>query len=623
MTDLLTRLEAGILLTDGAMGTELYARGFGFDQSLEALNLTHPEVVKAVHRSYLEAGADLIESNTFGANRIRQEEFGLADRAAEMARRGVELALEARAEAGRPQVLVGASIGPLGRYLQPYGPVAVETARQAFAETIAAVAAAGADVLVFETFGDLNELLLAVRVARRLTDLPIIAHMTFDEEERTALGYTPEDVARALQEAGVEVAGANCSVGPAVVVGVIERMRAAAPGLALSALPNAGFPSRVGGRLAYPSSPAYFAGHVEALRRAGAAIIGGCCGTTPHHIAAMRAALVGLSRPQPAVVEVVTETPLPTFPAEAERVPTGLAQALAERFVVTVEMSPPRGYDPNRLLDQARRLQQAGVTAINVADNPRARMRMSAWAAAFLIQSRLGLETILHFPTRGRNLLRVQGDLLAAHALNIRNLFVVMGDPTRIGDFPDAADNYDVTPSGLVELVKGRFNRGVDQAGQPIGQPTHFFVGAAVNFGAEDLAQEIKVLKRKLAAGADFLLSQPIFDPAVVERFHDAWGGPLPVPVIAGLLPLASSRHAEYLHHEVPGISIPETLRERMAAAADPEAEGIAIARDLLAYLHTWAQGVYFMPPFGRYHLVPAILAGLVGEAKPTEAAAV
>ncbi len=612
MSDLLTRLEAGTLLTDGAMGTELYARGFGFDQSLEALNLSHPEVVKAIHRAYLEAGADLIESNTFGANRIRQEEFGLAERAADMARRGVELALEARAEAGRPQVLVGASIGPLGKYLQPYGPLALETARQAFAETLTAILAAGPDVLVFETFGDLNELLLAIGEARRLSDVPIIAHMTFDEEERTALGYTPEDVARALQAAGVEAAGANCSVGPAVVVGVIERMHAAAPGLTLSALPNAGLPGRVGGRLAYPSSPTYFAGYVEALRRAGAAIIGGCCGTTPHHIAAMRAALAGISRPQPTVVKAVVETPLPTFPTAVERVPTGLARALAERFVITVEMSPPRGYDPNRLLEHARQLQQAGVTAINVADNPRARMRMSAWAAAFLIQSRLGLETILHFPTRGRNLLRVQGDLLAAHALNIRNLFIVMGDPTRIGDFPDAADNYDVTPSGLVELVIGRFNRGVDQAGQSIGQPTHFFVGAALNFGAEDLEQEIKVLKRKLAAGADFLLSQPVFDPAVVERFFAAWGGPLPVPVIAGLLPLASSRHADYLHHEVPGISIPQELRERMATATHPEAEGIAIARDLLAYLQTWAQGAYFMPPFGRYHLIPTILAGLL-----------
>ena len=609
--DFRARLEAGTILFDGAMGTEIYARGFTFDQSLEMLNLTHPDLIKDIHRAYIAAGADLIETNTFGANRIRQEEFGLGEQAVDMAAAGVQLASEAREEADRPQVLVGASISALGKPLRPYGNISEETARAAYAEIIAAMAEAGADVLVFETYSDLDELLLAVNTARSLCDLPIVAHMTFDEEGRTALGHTPENVALYLKKAGVDVAGANCSVGPAGVFDVIERMRRAAPELALSAIPNAGFPSRQGGRMLYPTTPDYFASYVASFRSAGVGVIGGCCGTTPAHIKAMRTVLDQARRARVSFAALAGELTLPECNEEVEITPTGLAQALGERFVATVEMSPPRGYDPNRMVEQARSLQAAGVSAINVADSPRARMRMSPWAAAFLLQSRLGIETILHFPTRGRNLLRIQGDLLAAHALNIRNLFVVMGDPTRIGDFPDAHDNFDIPPSGLVGLIKQHLNRGVDQAKQPLGQPTNFFVGSAVNLGAKNLEREMRVLRRKLDGGADFLLSQPIFDPTVVERFHDAWGGALPVPVIAGLLPLASSRHAEFLHHEVPGIEIPQSLRDRMAQATDPAQEGVAIARDLLTHLQTWAQGAYFMPPFGRYHVVGTIIEGL------------
>ncbi|RME80072.1 MAG: bifunctional homocysteine S-methyltransferase/methylenetetrahydrofolate reductase, partial [Caldilineae bacterium] len=540
----LNRLEAGPLLLDGAMGTEIYARGLNFEQSLEETNLTQPQVVKAIHRDYLAAGADVIETNTFGANRIRQEDFGLGEKAPAMARAGVRLAREAREEAGRPQVWVAASIGPLGKYIMPYGSVGEKTAEEVYGETIQALVEAGADLLVFETFSDLAELLLAVRVARSLCDVPIVAHMTFDEDGRTALGHTPEGVARMLAQAGVDAAGANCSVGPAGVLEVIRRMHRAEPHLPLSAMPNAGFPTRVGGRLLYPSTPDYFASYVEQFRAAGASLLGGCCGTTAAHIRAMRAALDGGPKAVTPVIPAVPEHyPLPARPQELA--PTVLERALQERFVVTVELSPPRGYDPEPMLENVRALQQAGVTAINVADSPRARMRMSPWAAAHLLQTRLGIETILHFPTRGRNLLRVQGDLLAAHSLNIRNLFVVMGDPTRIGDFPDAHDHFDIPPSGLVRLIKQQLNRGVDQAGHSIGAPTRFFVGAAVNLGAENLEREMKVLRRKLDGGADFLLSQPIFDPKVVERFYAAWGGPLPVPLIAGLLPLASSRHAE------------------------------------------------------------------------------
>ena len=525
-TDFGPRLEAGVLLCDGAMGTEIYARGFSFDQSLEYVNLTHPEVIKSIHRAYLDAGADIIETNTFGANRVRQEEYGLGDQVVAMAAAGVALAVAARAESNRPQAVVAASISTLGKPLRPYGVISIDAARAAYAEVIQAVADAGADVLFFETFGDLDELLLAIRTARGLTELPIVAHMTFDEDGRTAAGHTPEDIAIALAAAGVDVVGANCSVGPAVVCDVIERMHLTVPDLPLSALPNAGFPSRVGGRLLYPSTPEYFASYVGRLKASGARLIGGCCGTTPAHIAAMRAALDTAIRVSAPVITFAEEAPLPVVPSTSERLPTDLSQALAARFVTTVEMSPPRGYDSSQLAAKARQLQEAGVTAINITDSPRARLRMSPWAAAFLLQSHLGIETILHFPTRGRNLLRVQGDLLAAHALGIRNLFVVMGDPTRIGDVPDAADAYDISPSGLVKLIKQNLNQGTDQAGQSIGAPTHFFVGAALNPGAEDLEGEIKVLRRKLEGGADFLLTQPVYDPAAVDRFLDGLGRP-------------------------------------------------------------------------------------------------
>ncbi len=609
--DFRARLEAGTLLFDGAMGTEIYARGFTFDQSLEMLNLTHPDLIKDIHLAYIAAGADVIETNTFGANRIRQEEYGLAEQAVDMARAGVRLAIAAREESGQT-VWVGASISSLGKPLQPYGILSQEEARAAYAEIITAMAEAGADLLVFETYSDLEELLLAVRTARALCELPIVAHMTFDDDGVTARGYTPENVALALQKAGVDAAGANCSVGPAVVYDIIKRMREAAPTLTFSAIPNAGYPVRQAGRMLYPSTPEYFATYAHNFQDAGVGIIGGCCGTTPAHIRAMRAALD--KAPGPELTFVALEKPLAApKPAEEETVAdTGLAQALATNFVATVEMSPPKGHNPQRMIAQARSLQDAGVTAINVTDSPRARMRMSPWAAAYLLQSHLGIETILHFPTRGRNLIRVQSDLLAGHALNIRNLFVVMGDPTSIGDFPQAHDTFDIAPSALVALIKQQLNQGRDQAGQPLGSPTHFFVGAAVNLGNKNLEREIRVLRRKLDGGADFLLSQPLYDPAVAERFFDAWGGPLPVPVIAGLLPLASSRHAEFLHNEVPGIDIPRPLRDRMAEASGPEGEGVAIARDMLSYLKTWAQGVYLMPPFGRFHLVEEILQGFM-----------
>ncbi len=604
----LQRLQQGPIVADGAMGTMIYSKGIPFDQCFDELNLSRPGLIGGIHDAYLAAGAELLETNTFGATRIRLDEYGLGDQVVAINMAGVRIAQEAR-EARGVDAFIAGSIGPTGKRLQPYGPLSPAQAEAAFREQAEALITAGADVLILETFSYLDEILIALRAIRAISDIPVIAEMTFGEDGRTLSGHTPTVVARALAEAGADVVGANCGTGPSGVLAVVEEMLRADVGVPLSAMPNAGFPARIGQRLIYPSSPQYFADFAQRLKDLGVAIIGGCCGTTPAHIAAMVQVVKDGSRPAERATITVEPPPDLVLPAEEEVIPpSALEEKLGRHFVVTVEMSPPRGYRPAKMLEGARRLKEAGVDAINVADNPMARMRMSAWAAAFLVQTRVGVDAILHFPVRGRNLLRVQSDLLAAHALGIRHVFVVMGDPTRIGDYPDAADTYDVVPSGLIRLIKEGFNRGQDQAGQPIGQPTRFVVGAALNMGANDLKRELRVMRRKLDAGADFFLTQPVYDVAVVERFLDA-AGELPVPVLMGLLPLRSYRHALFLHNEVPGIHIPQRLLARMeqAGAAALE-EGIRIAQELAVALKPYVQGFYIIPPFGRYDMVPPIL---------------
>lgn len=604
----LEALQQRPLLCDGAMGTMLHSYGASFEQCLDELNLSRPELVLRIHSEYLAAGADVIETNTFGANRIKLEEHGLADRVAEINAAGARLARQAVALSGR-RAFVAGSVGPMGRGVAPFGPVSHEAARAVFAEQIAALAAGGVDLVLLETFTDLTEITLAIEAAHEAApDLPIVAQMTFSEERHTIAGHTPEEVANALCSLGVTLAGANCSTGPAIVLRVVRRMQAACPQVQVSAQPNAGFPTRQGGRVLYPSSPAYFADFARMAAAAGVRLIGGCCGTTPEHIAAMAAAL----RSAPLSPDQLPPLPPVRQPQPGEPPPpTDLALTLGKRFIVTVELHPPRGADASEVVASAQRLKQAGATFVNVADSPLARMRMSPWACAYLIQQQVGMETILHFPTRGRNLLRIQGDLLAAHALGVRNLFVVMGDPPRIGDYPQASDAQDVVPSGLIRLITQNLNRGTDQAGNSIGQPTGFTVGCALNMGADDLDKEIDVLKKKLDAGAQFALTQPVFDPAVVERFLDRFGGRPPLPILMGLMPLYGLRHARFLHHEVPGITIPEPLLARMEAAealGRPRQEGIAIAQEILLAARPLVQGVYVMPPFRRYDIAAEVI---------------
>jgi len=607
------------LLSDGAMGTMLNARGVGFDKCLDALNLSQPALVAEVHRAYIDAGSQVIQTNTFGANAYKLAAHGLQDKVAEINRAGVELARRV-VSASFKEVLVAGDVGPLGVRLAPFGRVQPEQARQVFAEQIIALAEAGVDLLIIETISDLFEIGEAIAAARQVAaqkgvPLPVVASMTFTRDDRTLLGDSPVRVAKILVESGADVIGVNCSGGPAQLWRILRQMRQSAPEARYSVMPNAGWPERVGGRIMYPANPDYFGEYARAFCEAGASLIGGCCGTTPQHIAAMRSALDRLPEGcGPSVAEL-------SMPIEGEErltsseSPSQLAQKLAEgKFVVSVEMDPPRGLSAHKLIAGASLLAEAGADVINVADSPMARMRMSPWAVCDLIQQQVGVDTTLHFPTRGRNLLRVQGDLLAAHALGIRNVFVVMGDPTAIGDYPEAMDNYDLVPSGLIKLIKHGFNAGLDHAGADIGGPTSFFVGCALNLCPQNPDQEIKNLRRKLEAGADFILTQPVFQPQAAEvllkRYQDQYG-PLKTPVLAGILPLYGVRHALFLNNEVPGVSISDEIQARMKAAGEkaPQ-EGVRIALELIEEMKSWASGIYLMPAFSRYDLAAEIVEG-------------
>jgi homocysteine S-methyltransferase len=616
--DFLSLLNNETLLADGAMGTMLNARGVSFEKCFDELNLSNPAVVAEVHREYIEAGAHIILCNTFSANRYKLEKFGLQQKLTAINTAGVELARRVAAASYVPDLFIAGDIGPLGVRLAPFGRVQIEDAQAAFAEQVSALCAANVDLIVIETIADIFEAQAAVRAAKENCTCPVIVSVTFTRDGRTILGDTPEKAARLLAETGADVIGVNCSGGPAQLLRILRQMKQAAPHMKFWVKPNAGWPEQVSGRIMYPADPEYFGDYALSFRAAGANIVGGCCGTTPRHIAAMRKVLDTAPALDWSQIKIADKTEPQEINTEVEP-PTRLAQKLAAgKFAITVEMDPPRGLSTHKLMAGASLLAEAGADVIDVADSPMARMRMSAWAVCDVIQRKLDIETTLHFPTRGRNLLRVQGDLLAAHALGIRNVFVVMGDPTSIGDYPEAADNYDIVPSGLIKLIKQGFNTGVDHSGANIGQPTSFFVGSALNLCPQDFAVEIKNLRRKLNSGADFFLTQPVFNPGLAESFLKHYAseyGPLEKPVLVGLLPLFSARHVNFLHHEVPGISIPDPIRERMEKAGDASVkEGIHIHTELVEQIRSWAQGIYIMPQFNRYDVVAEMIEALKPE---------
>jgi len=602
-------LSSSTVLADGAMGTMLHARGVGFDKCFDELNLTNPSAVAEIHREYIEAGAQLIITNTFGANRFKLGKHGLQDDVVELNKAGVDLARRV-ISASFKNVWVAGDVGPLGVRIAPFGRVQPEEAREAFAEQVKALAEAGADLILIETFSDLYEIREAIQAAKENSDLPVVASVTFTRDDRTLLGDNPIKVARILDEAGADVLGVNCSGGPAQLLRILKQMKGAVPNGKFWVKPNAGWPEQVGGRIMYPADADYFGDYALSFREAGACIVGGCCGTTPQHIASMHKVLS--TTPQ------IDQTHIAILPQEelteiAQEQPTKFAQKLTSGgFAICVEMDPPRGLSTHKLLAGASLLADAGADVINVADSPMARMRMSAWAVCDVVQRKVGIETTIHFPTRGRNLLRVQGDLLAAHALGIRNIFVVMGDPTSIGDYPEAMDNYDLVPSGLIKLIKQGFNEGIDHSGTSIGQPTNFFIGAALNLSPADMDNEIKNLHRKVKAGADFFLTQPTYRPEDGPKLLEAYEakhGKLDKPILAGILPLVNVRHANFLHNEVPGISIPEETRARIEAAGDDGIKaGVEITVELVEQIKAWAGGVYIMPQFHKYDMVAEII---------------
>jgi len=600
------------LVFDGAMGTMLHSRGESLESGLDYLNISNPALVTEIYREYIEAGAQAILTNTFGANRFKLAEQGLENKLEEINCAGVNLAKKA-AEVSSKEVLIAGNVGPLGVRLAPYGRVQREEARVVFAEQIKALVDCGVDLIVIETISDLYEISEAVLAAHEVSDIPIVASMTFTRDDRTLLGDTPTKVAQAINNIDADVIGINCSSGPAQALRIITQMRHDVPKARFYVKPNAGWPEQVGGgRIMYPAGPEYFGEYALAFRHAGAVIIGGCCGTTPEHIAAMRTALDTTS-PKEYTPTTRIRVMKPLEITGEVRDHSRLSKKLSEgKFAVSVEMDPPRGLSTHKIHAGAALLAEAGADVINVADSPMARMRMSPWAVCDLIQRNLDIETTLHFPTRGRNLLRIQGDMLAAHAIGVRNVFVVMGDPTEIGDYPEAMDNFDLAPSGLIKLIKKGFNQGVDHAGVEIGEPTSFLVGSAINLAPKDPQREIRVLRRKIRNGADFFLTQPIYDPETLRSFLNLYRdehGPFEKPILLGVLPLYNTRHANFLHNEVPGITIPEESLVRIKKAGDKSAqEGVKIAVELIEEVKPLVQGLYLMPAFNRFELAVEII---------------
>ncbi|MCC6179616.1 MAG: bifunctional homocysteine S-methyltransferase/methylenetetrahydrofolate reductase [Chloroflexi bacterium] len=618
----LERLERGPILADGAMGTMLYSRGIPYERCFDELNLTEPGLVQRIHREYIRAGAELIETNTYGANRFKLAAFGLEDRVRDINFRAVKIAREAREECGETVFLAGA-IGPLGQAVEPLGTISAPDARAAFREQADALLEAGADLIVLETFGDLLELQEAVRAVQDASDLPIVAQVSLTDDGRMLTGESPADVARVLTSHRVDVIGVNCGVGPQSTYDAVRQM--ALPLFAqLSAMPNAGAPSRLDGRYVYFSTPEYFGEYARHFVDSGVRLLGGCCGTMPQHIAAMRSALAEYSATAalPTIFPVATPPPPPeTIESAVSVEPTPLQSALAQkRFVISVELDPPKGLNPSKVMHGASLLGEAGVDCINIGDSPMARVRMGCVSLALHIQRRVGLDTIIHFTTRDRNLMALQSELLGAHSHGIRNILALTGDPPRMGNLPHAKGVWDVDSIGLIRILK-RMNEGQDWAGNSIGMAAQFHVGCAVNPVADDLELELDRFYQKIEAGADYVMAQPLYDMEQLHAFLDRVGK-IPIPFLLGIMPLQSYRHAEFLHHELPGVSIPDHLRERMRLAGDRGIEeGIRQSQEFLAEAQAWCDGTYLMPSFGRYEMV-AELVKVINRRSPADTAA-
>jgi homocysteine S-methyltransferase len=616
MQPFIEALEERVLVCDGAMGTMLYARGVFINKSFDALNLTQPELVADVHQEYVDAGADVIETNTFGANRIRLGSFGLADRLHEINAQGAKIARQA----ARENAYVAGAIGPLGVRIEPWGKTGVDEARGYFREQAQALADGGVDLFILETFRDLNEIGAAIDAVRSVSDRPIVAQMTTEEDGNTLDGTPPERFTPDLEARGATIIGLNCAVGPAPMLDTIERM-AAVTARTLSAQPNAGQPRDVEGRNIYLCSPEYMASYARRFIQHRVRLVGGCCGTTPEHIRQMKAVVrasapgsaQAASRPASArglgavSAESVDASPVPRDKKSR------LANAMARgTFVVGVELLPPRGYRTDDVVERARRLKIGGVDLVSIPDGQRAGARISALSLAVLIEQQAGIETLLQYSCRDRNLLGIQSDLLGAHAMGLRNLMLVTGDPGRVGDYPDATAVFDVDSIGLTNLAS-RLNHGRDVGGQAIGAPTGFHLGVSVNPSATNLDEELRRFEYKVEAGAEFVVTRPVFDLRGFERFLKRIE-PARLPVIAAVFPFESARNADFMANEVPGLFVPDALLDRMRRAIDGRAaadEGVAIAREIAAGLSGSVQGLHVSTQTGDIESSLAVLDGL------------
>jgi homocysteine S-methyltransferase len=604
------------VLADGAMGTVLYARGVFINRCYDELNLSDPGLILSIHEEYLQAGAEILESNTFGANRFRLGRHGLADKVNEINAAGVRIArqaVERLKEKQAGEAWVAGAVGPLGVRLEPLGKTGLDEARAAFAEQIAALAAAGVDLLSIETMPALNEAREALAAARETApELPVLVMVTVDDDGNCLDGSSPAHAAALLTEWGAGAIGVNCSTGPTVVLTAIEAMRAATT-LPLAAMPNAGMPRAVEGRNIYLCSPEYMASFARKAIQAGVQIVGGCCGTTPNHIRAMRSAMRDLDAR--ARVEVTGEAPELT--TETPPAPLGarsrIGALIAEgSFVTMVEIVPPRGIDCAKEIEGSRLLASLGVHAINVPDSPRATARMSAESLCIQIQQHTTMETVLHYTCRDRNLLRIQSDLLGASSIGLHNILCMTGDPTKRGNYPDATAVFDVDSIGLVNIVR-RLNHGLDIGANAIGASTNFTIGVAANPGVPDIEQELRRFAYKVEAGAEYAITQPVFDLRLLESFLKRIEE-YRIPVIATIWPLVSLRNAEYLKNDL-RISMPEEIMLRMAQAETPEAaqhEGILIAQEMLEAVRPFVQGVQVSAPFGRYTAAAEVIANLL-----------
>ena len=595
----LEKIESRPMVCDGAMGTMLYAKGIPLTRCYDELNLSSPQLVKEIHLAYVKAGAEILETNTFGASRLRLEKYNQADKLREINLAGARLAREVAGD----DLYVAGSVGPLGIRLEPLGPTSLGEAREAFREQIAALAEGGVDLLIVETLSDPNEAHQALLAARDVTSLPVVVQMTVQEDGSTAIGALPEDFARKLDEWGADVIGLNCSLGPAAILEALEIM-AAVTGKKLSAQPNAGMPRTVQGRNIYICSPEYMAGYARRFIQCGARLVGGCCGTTPEHIKAIKAAVRSLNPQRSrAVVEVLERPGRPLEPIPMEK-RSGLAEKLARaEFPILAEVVPPKGCDATKEVEGAQYLLAKGVDAVDIPDGTGVTGRMSPLTLAALLQQQAGIEVLLHFSARDRNVLSIQADALGAHALGLRNLLALTRDTPQFSTLLENAV-FEVDSIGLVNILNN-LNHGLDVGGNPLSKQTGFLIGVGLNPYAVNPDEELHRFQLKLKAGANFAVTPPVFDVAqlktFLKRMESAAGR---IPVIAGVWPLTSYRNAEFMNNEMPGISVPQAIMDRMRkvdAGERARAEGVTIAQEILLAIRNLVQGVQIAAPFGRY----------------------